>query len=622
MKSKIKLLLIFSVLFLIFPVHRSLAVETLFNVDANTIALWRFNNFSGNMITDETGVNNGTAIGTSIASGKFGNARYFNGVSDYIVVPDNPSLRNFSQFSIEAWVYPTGFDLGCWANAEDIVSKGVDSDYGYVDGYNLRIGRNQDGPCAGASSFDQVSFGGVWHEPNQWYYVVSVYDGNYRKLYVNSVLESVSYVPNFIPSTTKPLYINHHLFGGGYQSSQRMQGLIDEIRISNIARSAEEIAYYYNLATVSQMIKPTVDGKVKCVFRCYSDHEGIDIDKTLYQTSVKTPASGTIIKIDSIDDSKAGEWVWVYHGNIIRLDGTVAEKISTRYLHLDAIDPSISIGQNIQQGTVIGTVGKTGSNVPHLHFEVRQGDIPIDFDFHKTTALNPIDFVDYQLPGFSALVFSPVDITVTDPDGLIVSKTVNNFQGFADYFEAKYFGPDSDGEIISDYDLINIDQLKDGDYLITVVPELNAPSEDTYTLKVSSATTTLILVENIAVKDIPDQPYIVRSSKTGIEEIIPAKIRIEPETLNLAKNGVFTVFIQFSKGFGVNVRDIDPETINIDSIPVIKTIVADDKFIVKFNVQDFINLPTGDNIKLKVSGRLLKGTIFEGYDTIRIIKNK
>lgn len=223
-------------------------LQNLFNLDANTVALWRFNDLSGNVVTDETGINNGTAIGTSIVDGKFGKARYFNGQTDYITVLDNSSLRNFSQLTIEAWVYPTGFDLSCWANAEDIVSKGVDGNLGFIGGYHLRISRNQDGLCAEAGSFNNVNFSGIWHDPNQWYYVVFTYDGSYSKIYVNGVLESSNYTPNLAFITTYPLYINHHLFSGGYQSSQRMRGLIDEIRISNIARSVEEIAYYYNLA--------------------------------------------------------------------------------------------------------------------------------------------------------------------------------------------------------------------------------------------------------------------------------------------------------------------------------------------------------------------------------------
>ena len=240
-------------------VNAQTAPQNLFSVDANTIALWRFNDLSGNTITDETGINNGTAIGTTIVDGKFGKARYFNGSTDYITVPHSSILINFSQITLEAWVYPSGFDLGCWANAEDIISKGVDSNYGYINGYNLRIARNQDGSCAGASSFNQVSFSGIWHEPNQWYYVVSTYDGVYSKIYVNGVLESTNYYPNLTFTDTHSLYINHHLFGGGYQSSQRMRGLIDEIRISKVARSAEEISYYYNLAMGQNIIPSLFD---------------------------------------------------------------------------------------------------------------------------------------------------------------------------------------------------------------------------------------------------------------------------------------------------------------------------------------------------------------------------
>ena len=259
--DKIKLLSLLSILVFdfTFAVHSSFAADNLFNIDANTVALWRFNEIAGDLVADETGINNGTAIGTTIVDGKFGKARYFNGQSDYITVPHHSSLTNFSQFTLEAWVYPTGFDLGCWNQNESIIFKGVETPPNIID-YALRIDRNIDYSCGAALSFRQVKFssqfGGVgvasqlWHEPNQWYYVVSTYDGNYLKLYVNGALEAISgYAPNITSSTTYPLYINHHTWNYGYSSSQRMAGLIDEIRISKIARSAEEIAYYYNLTT-------------------------------------------------------------------------------------------------------------------------------------------------------------------------------------------------------------------------------------------------------------------------------------------------------------------------------------------------------------------------------------
>ena len=262
MKNKIKILLPLSFLLIttIFIPQKSFAFENLFSVDANTISLWRFNEVSGNTVIDSTGTNNGTALGTAIVDGKFGKARYFNGWTDYIVIPDSPSLNNFSQITIEAWVYPQGFDLGCWALSEGLVIKGDASDFYASNAYGLEMVRNYDTSCVSAYSFRKISFGmyfgsagvsSLEHDPNQWYYVVGTFDGSKARIYINGVEENSGIAPAQIVANSRDLYINHHTWSGSGASSQRMQGLIDEIRISRIARSAEEITYYYNL-TVNQ----------------------------------------------------------------------------------------------------------------------------------------------------------------------------------------------------------------------------------------------------------------------------------------------------------------------------------------------------------------------------------
>jgi hypothetical protein len=263
MCHRFKYILIFPFSIFIFAsfIVNAQASENLFSVDANTISLWRFNDLSGSSVTDETGVNNGTALGTAIVDGKFGKARYFNGISDYIRVPDNPSLNNLSQITIEAWVYPQGFDLSCWALDEGLVIKGDASDFYAFNAYGLGMVRNYDPNswCVSASSFKTIRFGmsfgsvgvsSLEHVPNQWYYVVGTFDGSKVRIYINGVEESSGIAPAQIVANSRDLYINHHTWSGGGASSQRMQGLIDETRISNIARSAEEIAYYYNLATL------------------------------------------------------------------------------------------------------------------------------------------------------------------------------------------------------------------------------------------------------------------------------------------------------------------------------------------------------------------------------------
>ena len=158
--------------------------------------------------------------------------------------------------------------MGCWNQNQSLVSKGDRTLLATID-YDLGINRNVDAGCGSATSFRQLKFSGqfnvagvessVWHEPNQWYYVVFAYDGSYSKIYVNGVLEATSnYAPNLTSFTTYPLYINHHTWSYGYASSQRIQGIIDEVRISNVARSQQEISNYYNQAVPSLNQPPTI----------------------------------------------------------------------------------------------------------------------------------------------------------------------------------------------------------------------------------------------------------------------------------------------------------------------------------------------------------------------------
>ncbi len=388
-----------------------------------------------------------------------------------------------------------------------------------------------------------------------------------------------------------------------------------------------------------KMINPTELGVITNPFNNTSTpkirHLGIDIDHAIDGEPVRVVSGGTIIRIVTSTDpglSDWGSWAWISHGEVSKLDGTIEQRISTLYLHLSNVTTSFSAGSAISQGAVLGLADSTGLHTgPHLHFSVRQGDIPAGATSTAnttTTALDPLKFVDYALSPryFSVTVKSPVDIILTDPDGLVVNQQANGLGSGAAYSEVK-FAPDNSAasidEGLNDYDSIAVDERKDGDYLISVVPEAGASPTDVYTLYIATPTTTIILANNVQVDDIPDQPYIVRSDAAGITKIIPLEVRIDPDVLNLSGRGQFTAFISIDKGFGVTIKDIDLTTITLEGVVPVKTLISDGiNLVAQFRTEDFSSLSAGEEIKLNLQGKLFDGTKIIGSDEARVLPRR
>ncbi|MFL6375079.1 MAG: M23 family metallopeptidase [Pyrinomonadaceae bacterium] len=98
--------------------------------------------------------------------------------------------------------------------------------------------------------------------------------------------------------------------------------------------------------------------------RAYEFHPGMDIDGERGD-QVMASASGTVIK--AAYTNGYGNMVEIDHGN----------GIHSRYGHMSKLD--VSAGDTVTRGQLIGEIGSTGrSTGPHLHFEVRYNDKPIN----------------------------------------------------------------------------------------------------------------------------------------------------------------------------------------------------------------------------------------------------
>jgi peptidoglycan DL-endopeptidase CwlO len=93
-------------------------------------------------------------------------------------------------------------------------------------------------------------------------------------------------------------------------------------------------------------------------------HAGIDMPLP-EGTGLRAAASGTVAIAGWVGGY--GNYTYIQHGG----------GLSTCYGHQSSI--SVSVGQSVSQGQVIGASGNTGhSTGPHLHFEVRVNGSPVD----------------------------------------------------------------------------------------------------------------------------------------------------------------------------------------------------------------------------------------------------
>jgi hypothetical protein len=243
-------------------------------VDANTVDLWHL---------DETGVgtgstaydsstnnNHGTATGTTLTEGFYGKARSFNGSSDYILLPAS-SAFDLQRFTIEAWVNPTTIAQNGFI-FEKTTNGAVNTQYSCFFSSGTFYFRTYNSSGTG----DDLTFAtSSYFKTSQWNHLACTYDGSTKAVYVNGVLaasKAYSQTMQTNPAGTSII----GAYGSG--TSYFFNGKIDEVRISNVGRSAEEIAEAYRAGRdhrIERTLSSTdLSSQTKVPFYVASDRPG------------------------------------------------------------------------------------------------------------------------------------------------------------------------------------------------------------------------------------------------------------------------------------------------------------------------------------------------------------
>jgi murein DD-endopeptidase MepM/ murein hydrolase activator NlpD len=99
------------------------------------------------------------------------------------------------------------------------------------------------------------------------------------------------------------------------------------------------------------------DGRL--VAECGGGHCGVDLDGPR-GTPVVAVAWGVVTRVEHRSDRRSGKYVRIEH----------PDSVYTAYMHLDEIADGLRVGDEIDAGDVVGTLGRTGikHSAPHLHF--------------------------------------------------------------------------------------------------------------------------------------------------------------------------------------------------------------------------------------------------------------
>ena len=349
--------LVFSLLFITLSSFSSFA-----QVDANTVALWKMNEVGGTTVSDISGKGlNGSFVGnvsfaSSSAFSGAGNALNFTG--GYVNVPDNAAINSMRDaMTIEAWIYQSpnsNETIVDRANYNFLFqSRAYNKDLGF---YNSATGWRFT-PTTGAIPFNtwtHVAMTWSWNSSNQ----------GTLKFFING--ENVSTFTGMprLNFNDGPLNIGRQDPNGC--KCNNMNGLIDELRLSNVVRTQQEIqAMSTGSPGGGDTTKPVITLSGVTTVTIEVGDAYLDLGATATDTyDDNAVLTSNIITVSDVDTSVVGNYTVKY--NVMDAAGNPADEVTRTVKVVDTTLPIITITgetpQVIQAGSLYLDLGATATD--------------------------------------------------------------------------------------------------------------------------------------------------------------------------------------------------------------------------------------------------------------------
>jgi hypothetical protein len=199
-------------------------------------------------VIDDSGMNNhGTAQRNTLSLttyGKINTALSFNGVNDYIVVPDQDQWSFTGDFTISLWVKFNRFNSKWWEAAFVAQDEGPKGKNKWIFSYNPTEKKtifHINSPTMSSPLVGYTINGNSWPAlTGIWYFVAVSRQGNVYTFYKQGNPDGIVISTMQIPNVAAPLTI------GWAEGSKTLDGALDDVRIYNRALTQEEITNLYN----------------------------------------------------------------------------------------------------------------------------------------------------------------------------------------------------------------------------------------------------------------------------------------------------------------------------------------------------------------------------------------